>query len=100
RFGVRVARGAEGGDKELDVARYPRGRVEQARVLPGIVDEELLAGVVHLAHRERPARQPAPVDVAELRVAVAVRMPLAVLEVQEGQGDAPLAPLGVEVGTV
>ena len=100
RLSVRVARGAEGRDEELHLDRRPRAGVEQARVLARVVDEELLAGVVHLAHRERPPREPAPVDVAELRVAVAVGVPLAVLEVQEGERDAPLAPLGVEVGTV
>ena len=53
-----------------------------------------------LAHREPPAPQPLPVDLAELGVAVAVGMALKVLEVQEFERHAGLAALGVEVDAV
>ena len=67
---------------------------------PGVVDEALLAGAVDLAHRQAAALQPAAVELAELGVAVAVGMLLQVLEVEQLQGDAGLAPLGVQVGAV
>ena len=52
-----------------------------------------------LAHRQAAPLQPA-VELAELGVAVAVGVLLEVLEVEQPQGDAGLAPLGVQVGAV
>ena len=71
-----------------------------ARLLAGVVDEELLAGAVDLAHRQAPALEPAAVELAELGVAVAVRVLLEVLEVEQLEGDAGLAPLGMQGGAV
>jgi len=53
-----------------------------------------------LAHRQAAALEPAPVDFAELGVAVAVRMLLEIFEMEQLEGDAGLAPLGMQVGAV
>lgn len=83
RLGVRVVGGAEDGDEQLDLADFARGGVDKARLLPGVVDEAFLAGAVDLAHRQAASAEPAAIDVAELRVAVAgVGMPLEILEVE------------------
>ena len=46
--------------------------------------------------RQASAVEPAPIELAELGVAVAVGVLLQVLEVQQLEGDAGLAPLGVQ----
>ena len=96
RLGVGVVRGAEDGDEELDLDHLAGGGVDEAGLLARVVDEALLAGVVDLAHRQAPALQPAPVDLAELGVAVAVGVLLQVLQVEQLERDAGLAPLGVQ----
>jgi hypothetical protein len=70
------------------------------RLLAGVVDEELLAGPVHLAHREAALREPPTVDLAELRVLVAVRVLLQVLEVEQLQRHPRPPPLDVDVAAV
>jgi hypothetical protein len=52
------------------------------------------AGVVDLVHRLAPALE--PVELTELRIAVAVRVLLQVLQVQQLARDAGLVPLGVQ----
>jgi hypothetical protein len=78
RFCVRVVRGAQHGDEELDLDHLAGGGLDDPRLLAGVVDEALLAGAMDLAHREAPALEPPTVDVAELGVPVAVRMLLEV----------------------
>lgn len=51
-----------------------------------------------LAHRQAAELDPAPVELVEPRVPGPVRMLLELLDVEEFQGDAGLAPLGMEVG--
>jgi hypothetical protein len=99
-LGVGVVGGAERGDEELDLDDFARGRIDEARLLAGIVDEALVAGAMDLPHRQAAALQPAAVEVAEARVAVAVGVPLQVFEVEQLQGDAGLAPFGVDPGAV
>jgi len=99
-FGVGIVRRAEDGDEELDGDPLPGRRLDEARLLAGIVDEALLAGAMELAHRQAPALEPAAIHLAELRVAVAVGMLLQVFEVEELERDARLAPLGMQVGAV
>src|SRR5437667_12735050 len=53
-----------------------------------------------LAHRQAPAPEPAAVALTELRVAVAVGMLLEIFEVEQLEGDAGPAPLGMPVGAV
>src|SRR3989454_12804437 len=100
RFGVGVVRGAQHGDEELDRDHLAGGRLDNRRLLAGVVDEAFLAGAMDLAHRQAAALEPAPVDFAELGVAVAVRMLLEIFEMEQLEGDAGLAPLGMQVGAV
>jgi hypothetical protein len=100
RFRVGVVRGPQHGDEELDVDHLAGGRVDDRRLLAGVVYEALLAGAMDLAHREAPALEPPTVDVAELGVPVAVRMLLEIFQMEQLEGDARLAPLGVQGGAV
>jgi hypothetical protein len=99
-FGVGVVRGAQCGDEELDGDHLAGGGVDDRRLLPGVVDEQLRPGAMDLAHRQAPALEPAAVDLAELGVAVAVGMLLEVFEMEQLERDAGLAPLGMQVGAV
>jgi hypothetical protein len=53
-----------------------------------------------LAHGEPAALEPAAIELAELRVAVPIRMLLEIFEMEQLEGDAGLAPLGMQVGAV
>jgi hypothetical protein len=99
-LGVGVVGGAQHGDEELDRADLAGGGIGQPGLLAGVVDEALVAGAVDLAHRQAPPLQPAAVQVAEPGVAIAVGLALQVLQVQQLQGDARLAPLGMNPGAV
>jgi hypothetical protein len=55
---------------------------------------------MNLTHRQVATLQPAPVQVAEPGVAIAVGMPLQVLQVEQLEGDARPPPLGVDPGAV
>src|SRR5437773_269422 len=74
-LGEGVVRGAKHGDEQLRVVHLTGGGVDPVRLLAGVVDEQLLAGAVDLAHRQPAVLEPAPVVPAELGVAVAVGMP-------------------------
>ena len=76
------------------------GGIDEVRVLPGVVDEDLLPGPMLLAHAEALATEPLPVQIAEAGVAEAGLVPIEILEVEEFEGDAGLLALGVEVGAV
>src|SRR6266576_2667627 len=76
------------------------GGLDNRRLLAGVVDKAFLAGAMDLAHRQAAALEPAPVDFAELGVAVAVRMLLEIFEMEQLERDAGLAPLGMQVGAV
>src|SRR5712692_762101 len=99
-LGEGVIRGTEHGDEELNLDALTGLRVHDGRLLPRVVDKELLAGPVHLAHREPMLCQPVSKVLAELAVPVTVRVLLKVLEVQQLQGDARLLPLIVKVDRV
>jgi hypothetical protein len=100
RLGIRVARRAERHHEELDGDARARRRIRETRPLPRVVDEALLAGAVHLAHREPAPAEPLPVDLAVLRIVVAVGVPLEILEMKELQRDAGLPAFGVNVRAV
>lgn len=100
RPGEGVVRSAEHRDEELDLDHFACLRIDEVRLLPRVVDEELLAGAVLLAHREVPLAEPLAVPVAELRVAVAVRMLLQVLEVEQFERHASLPAFDVDVRAV
>ena len=100
RLGVRVARRAERHDKELDGDAFAGGGIGEAGLLARVVNEALLARAVDLTHREPTTAQPLPIDFAVLRVLVAVRMALEVLEVEELQRHGGPPAFGVNVGAV
>jgi hypothetical protein len=100
RFCVRVVRGAQHGDEEFDVDHLARRRLDDRRLLAGVVDEALLAGAMDLAHRQPPPLEPAPIEFAELGVAVPVRMLLEIFQMEQLERDAGFAPLGMQVGAV
>ena len=100
RLGVGEAAGAEHGDEQLDGSQLTRAPVDQARPLAREVDERLLAGPVHLPHRRPQSPYPLVVDLAELRVAVAVGMDLEVLLPEQLQRDAIALALAVDVRAV
>ena len=100
RLGVGEAAGAERGDEQLDRPQLTRAPVDQSRPLAREVDESLLAGAVHLPHRRPQPPRPLPVDLAELRVAVAAGMDLEVLLPEQLQRDPVALELAVDVRAV
>jgi hypothetical protein len=88
RFGVGVIRGAQHCDEDLGVAHLAGRRIDDGDLLAGVVDEHLVAGDVVLAHHRRQASLELTIEIAESRVAVAVRMSFAVLLPQHHQVDA------------
>ena len=89
---VRIAAGAQGPDEQLRAVRLgPRVPIDRYRAA-GVIDEELLAGEVPLAHRALQPCFPAPVDLAEGAAAVGGRTVLrAVLLPQQLQRYVPVA---------
>jgi hypothetical protein len=100
RLRIRVARRAEHHHEELDGDPLARRRIRQARPFARVVDEALLAGAVDLAHGEPAAAEPPSIDVAVLRVLVAVGMALQILEVEQLERHAGLPAFGVDGGAV
>ena len=100
RLGVGVVGGAQHGDEEFDRAHDPGRRVDERRPLAGVVDKDLLAGRVDLAHRQALPREPVAVVPAERRIPIAVRMLLQILQVQQLQRDAGAPQLGVDPGQI
>jgi hypothetical protein len=88
RLGVGVVGGAEHADEDLGLAHDARLRVDDRHLLAGVVDEDLVAGDVVLAHDRRQPPLELAVQVAEARVAVAVGLRLPVLLPQDHQADA------------
>ena len=85
RFGERVVRRAEHRDEELGLAHRAGRGIDHRERRPGIIDEHPLAGDVVLAHGRREPALPAPVELAEPAVAVAVGMLRPVLLPQQSQ---------------
>ena len=96
-LGIGVARRPEHRDEHLCLAQLSALAGHDRRRVPGVVDEQLLAGAVALAHDHIDALAEGAVALAELAVLNPVRMLGLVLLPQQRQGD-PLAPqLGVNV---
>ena len=96
--GERVARGTERGDEDL---RALTG-LTVGDALAGVVDEQLLAGAVDLAHRTAQARHEVAVALRELRVLVRrlARVRRDVLLPQQPQRHAPALELLMDRGVV
>ena len=101
RLREQVARCTGHRDEQLGVEDDLAGSAVMDRDLhAGEVDEELLAGAVHLTHDDVHVCPEGPVVVDELGVAIAVGVGLAVFEPQQLEGH-PLSPqLSVHVGEV
>ncbi len=92
-----VARRPEHRDEHLRLAPRPALSVHDGHRVPGVVDEQLLAGAVVVAHDHINALAEGAVALAELAVLKPLGMLALVLLPQQRQGD-PLAPqLGVNV---
>jgi len=91
---------AERGDEQRRLAPLARDRIEPRNAVAGVVDEELLAAVVRLAHRQIELRGEAMVVLAELGVLVAVGVLLLVLLPQERERDVLASQLRGDVAVV
>ena len=93
RLGVGEARGAEHGDEDLGLAHHAGVGVDDRHLLARVVDEQLVARHMMLAHHRREAALELAEQIAEARVAVALGMNLPVLLPEHHQIDA--WPLGL-----
>ena len=101
RLGVGEAGGAEHGDKDLCRPDLAAESVDDHRHrVAGVIDKQLVAAGMGLPHRDRDARGPAPVQLAEPRVPVPFGMPLDVLVPQDLQRDVFALQLAVNRGPV
>jgi hypothetical protein len=81
-LGVDQTRCTQGGNEHLYFARFAGASLHDRGRHSGIVDEELLAGAVDLAHRELSLLGPAPVVLAELGISIPGRMIFQILDVE------------------
>ncbi len=95
-FGIGEARGAEHPDEQFDGNELAGFSLDDVQPFAGEVFEQLLAGTVMLAHRGRELAPPAPVKLAELAVAIPVRMALEILKPQQLQRHARALELAVD----
>ncbi len=93
RLGVGQARRAEHRHEDLGLAHDAGGRIDDPDLLAGVVDEDLVAGGMVLAHHRGEPALELPVEIAEPGVAVAVRMGLPVLLPEHHQVDPGAAHL-------
>ena len=98
RLGVDQPAGAEHADEEFDENHVPRRRVDQGRPFPGEIDEELLAGAMHLAHRRLQHPRPLAIAFAEVAVGVPGRVRRTVLGPEQLQRHADPLQFLVQVG--
>ena len=100
RLRKREARCAEHGDEQVRGVHLPGHRVDDVDGVAGPVDEQLVAGHVRLPHDRRLALAPSAVQLAELRVAVAVRAFGPMLLPQDRERHAAPLQLGVHLPPV
>ena len=96
RLGVGEAAGAKHRDEELDGTRLAHVPLDHPRARARVVDEGLLAGAMHLAHRRPQPPDPPPIDRTELAVAIAPRLTLGVFLPQQVQRHAGVCELAVD----
>ncbi|MNQ75957.1 hypothetical protein D3C85_907730 [compost metagenome] len=95
-LGEGVAGGTEHRDEHLRLADLAAVTVDHRHRLPGVVDEQLLAGAVLLAHHHIQPSLPGAVVVAEPAVLIALRVRQSVLLPEQRQGHARTAQLGLD----
>ncbi len=86
-LGIGVVRRTQHGDEDLGLAQLAGDGIDYRRGLPGIVDEELLAGAVGLPHDDVELLTPGTVVVTEPGVLVAAGVQRLVLKPQQVQRD-------------
>src|SRR5439155_1227341 len=97
RLGIRKARRPERGDEDRRLGDRARLRIDDVDAAARVVDEELLAGTVLLAHDEIELTPPRAVEITEARVPVAtLGMALAVLLPEQLERDPTSLELAVE----
>jgi hypothetical protein len=75
RLRIGQARGAEHGHEQVSLPDLARQPIDHHRDrVAGIVDEQLVAGRMGLAHSHRQLGRPAAVKIAETAVAIPIRM--------------------------
>ena len=88
RLGIGEVRGAHDRDEDLRLAHLAGQPVDDHRHgVAGIIDEQLVAADMGLAHRDRDPAFPASVELAETGVAVALRVVLDVFVPEDRQRD-------------
>ena len=96
RLGIGHVRGAHHGDEDLRRTRRAGGRVDDRHLRAGIVDEHPLARDMALAHDRREPPRPVAIVLAKGRIAVAVRVPAAILVPEQREGDPRPLQLAVD----
>ncbi|OSN44037.1 hypothetical protein BV346_05405 [Pseudomonas syringae pv. actinidiae] len=99
-LGKGVAGGAEDSAEDLrltDLAGLP---VDDRRCLPGVIDEQLFASTMLLAHDHVDLGGPKAVMLAEPAVLEALRVSESIFLPEQGQSDAGTAQLGMDMSPV
>ena len=100
RLGIGEVRGAEHGDEDLRLAHLAGVRIGDRDLLAGIVDEDLVAGIVILPHARRQPALEAAEQLAEATVAVPVGLDRPVFFPEHHHGDAGLLQIDDQLGPV
>jgi|GEM_PF-2307537 len=74
RLGKGVAAGSQHRDEDLGLADLAGVRIDNRQGVTGVIDEQLLPGLVHLAHGDLQFTCPAAVQFTEMAVAIPLRM--------------------------
>ena len=96
RLRERVVARAEDRDEQLDLGDLAGHRIDDPGVHARVIDEELVARDVHLAHDRRLSLLPCPIPVAERGVPQTVWVRREVLDVQQGERHARTPQLHVQ----
>ncbi|OSN64552.1 hypothetical protein BV351_05600 [Pseudomonas syringae pv. actinidiae] len=99
-LGKGVAGGTEDGDEDLSLTDLARAPVDDWGGLTGVIDEELFAGTVFLAHDHIDLGGPEAVVLAEPAVLEALRVSESIFLPEQGQSDAGTAQLGMDMSPV
>ena len=97
---IGVVRGPQHGDEDLGLAHDAGAPIDDRELLAGIVDEDLVAGGMILAHGRQQAAFELPEQIAEAAVAIAVGMSVAILLPEHHQVDAGPLRLAGEAGPI
>ncbi|RMW01988.1 hypothetical protein ALO99_200118 [Pseudomonas coronafaciens pv. porri] len=94
-LGKGVAGRAENGDEDLSLTDLAGLSVDDRRCLPGVIDEQLFASTMLLAHDHVDLGGPKAVVLAEPAVLEALRVSESIFLPEQGQSDAGAAQLRV-----